>query len=206
VAGVCRLTGAAGLVPDYRLAPEHPIPAAADDGFQVYHWLLANGYDSKQIVIAGDSAGGSLALSTLLRARDTGPPLPACAVMLCPATDMTLRGVSFVENRKSDVMLTLYTLMVFLLAYMRGAFPVDPIFPAPYAGFHDLPPLFFQVSREELLRDSSVPAAQKAKAAGVPVVLDMYDGMPHCFGLFGLLPVNLRAVDHAVGFIKSWMP
>lgn len=206
VARLCRSTGATGIVPDYRLAPEHPFPAAPEDCLEVYKWLLANGFDPDHVVIAGDSAGGNLVLSTLLQVREAGLPLPACGVMFSPATDMTLRGASFVENKASDVMFTLNSLMVFRLAYMQNTPPTNPLLSPLYGEFHDLPPLFFQVSRSEMLRDSSVLAARKAEAAGVNVVLDMHDGMPHCFGLFGILPESRQAVDNAVRFINSRKP
>jgi acetyl esterase/lipase len=203
ISRLCRQARYRALYVDYRLAPEHPFPAAPDDCFMVYQWLLENGTDPMRIVIAGDSAGGNLALATLVRIKDAGIQQPACAVMFSPATDMTLRGASFVENKRSDAMFTLGNLMVFRLAYMGDTRPDNPLFSPLYADFDGLPPMFFQVSRGELLRDSSVIAAQQAKAAGVDVVLDMHDGMPHCFGLFGFLPESEKSVTNAVHFIQS---
>lgn len=203
VSRMARATGAAGLIPDYRLAPEHPFPAAPEDCFGIYRWLVSNGYDPKRIIIAGDSAGGNLALATLVQARDAGLPLPACGVMFSPAIDMTLQGASFVENKKSDAMFTLESLLAFRNAYMRDTPPENPLLSPLYSPFQDLPPLFFQVSRAELLRDSSVLAAHKARAAGIEAVLDLHDGMPHCFGLFGFLPESRMALDNAVRFINT---
>ncbi|MBW2368984.1 MAG: alpha/beta hydrolase fold domain-containing protein [Deltaproteobacteria bacterium] len=120
LARLCRGVGATGLMPDYRLAPEHPFPAAPEDCFRIYRWLLSSGYDPMKIIVAGDSAGGGLTLSTLVQIRDAGIPNPIGGVMFSPATDMTLSGESFGTNLKKDAMFTLPNLLKVRTASLRS--------------------------------------------------------------------------------------
>lgn len=202
---LCRGVNAVGLMVDYRLAPENPFPAASDDCLAVYRWLISNGYDPEKIVLAGDSAGGCLTLSTLVRIRDEQLPKPACAVMFSPATDGTLWGESFVTNQKSDSMFKIGALLRFRNAYLQSTSPAHPIASPLHADHHDLPPLYFQVSGSELLRDSSVLAFQKARAAGVEAKLDILHGMPHCYQLFKFIPESEDAVKKVFQFIQSYI-
>lgn len=202
---LCRGVNGVGLMPFYRLAPEDPYPAALQDCLKTYQWAISNGFDPERIVIAGDSAGGGLALSTLVQIRDAQLPRPRCAVFFSAATDATFTGASFVTNRKKDPMFKMESLMQFRHAYLQAASPADPKVSPLYAAFHDLPPLYFQVSGSELLRDSSVLAYQKALAAGVHAKLHIRDGMPHCYQIMDIIPESRAAIKKAIEFIRLWI-
>ena len=118
------------LIPDYRLAPEHPFPAASEDCFRTYRWLLERDVAAGDIVIAGDSAGGNLTLTTLFRVRDAGLPPPACAICLSPGTDLSLGGVTLVSNERRDPMFRLQTLVIMKNAYIGDASPTEPLISA----------------------------------------------------------------------------
>ncbi len=203
-ARLCRRLGARALIPDYRLAPEHPFPAAPDDCTAAYRWLLASGCDPRDVVFVGDSAGGNLVLVTMRRALQAGEPLPACAVLLSPAVDCTLTSPSMVDNADRDPMLRLGNLLVVRHHYVSSpqlyTHPeVSPLF-AEFAGF---PPLLLQVGSSELLRDEAVRTAHKAKAAGVDVELELWPDTPHVFQIVSFLPESLAALDHIVRFVHA---
>ena len=199
-----RRLGARALIPDYRLAPENPFPAAPDDCHAVWRWLLAHGCDPRDTVFAGDSAGANLALVTLNRARRAGEPLPACAVLLSPAVDCTLTSQSMVENEGRDPMFRLRNLLVFRRHYVPTpdlyTHPdVSPLF-ADFAGF---PPLFLQAGSSEMLRDEALRTAQKAHAAGVDVEVELWPGTVHAFQIASFLPEAGLAVDEIVRFVRA---
>ena len=201
---LCRRLGARALVPDYRLAPEHPFPAAPDDCHAVYRWLLATGCDPRDVIIVGDSAGGNLALVTLSRALRAGEPLPACAVLLSPAVDCTLTSPSMVDNEALDPVLHLRSLLVLRRNYAPSpelyTHPeVSPLF-ADFAGY---PPLFLQAGSTEMLRDEAIRTAQKANAAGVHVELELWPETPHVFQVAAFLPESALALDHIVRFVRE---
>lgn len=182
VARWCKALGARALMPRYRLAPEHPFPAGADDCLAAYEWLLERVGDARRIVIAGDSAGGNFALVTLLRAREAGLPLPAAAICLSPVVDFSLSGRSAVINEKSDPMFTAKLLRWFGELYLDDPeLSMNPLVSPLVGDFTGLPPLLFQVGTNEMLLDDSTRAAAKAHAAGVDVRLEVFDGMPHVF-------------------------
>jgi acetyl esterase/lipase len=182
VARWCKALGARALMPRYRLAPEYPFPAGSDDCLAAYEWLLERVGDAQRIVIAGDSAGGNFALVTLLRARDAGLPLPAAAICLSPVVDFSLSGRSAVVNEESDPMFTTRLLRWFGELYLDDPeLFMDPLVSPLVGDFTGLPPLLFQAGGNEMLLDDSTRAAAKAHAAGVPVRLDVFDGMPHVF-------------------------
>ena len=200
----CRLLQARALMPDYRLAPEHPFPAAPDDCLASYRWLLGHGVPAKHIVICGDSAGGNLTLVTLMRAREAGLPMPAAAVMLSPALDFSMSGRSAVVNEAHDPMFSLA-----LLRWLGEMYLTEPdlhLSPAlsPITGdFRDLPPLLFQVGSNEMLLDDSTRAAAKAHASGVPVQIDVFDGMPHVFQYIAQLAETKRADKNVAAFLAK---
>ncbi|MCU0896823.1 MAG: alpha/beta hydrolase [Burkholderiales bacterium] len=203
-ARLCRRLGAQALIPDYRLAPEHPFPAAPDDCERTYRWLLARGFDPKGIVLAGDSAGGNLALVTLLRGKRTGAPMPACAVLLSPAVDCTLGSPSMVANDGIDPMVQLNSLLVLRSHYVPSPHQyTDPEVSPLFGDFSDLPPLFFQAGSTELLRDEATRAAEKAHAAGVDVELELWPGVAHGFQIAGFLPEATLAIDHIARFVEA---
>lgn len=195
---------ARALMPDYRLAPEHPFPAAPDDCLAAYRWLLARGIRPHDLVIIGDSAGGNLALVTVQRARDDRDPPPACAVLLSPGVDCTLASPSMVDNADRDPMLRLNNLLVLRNHYVPASHLVTHPHVSPLFGeFAGLPPLLLQVGSTELLRDESIRTAQKARAAGVDVELELWPEMPHVFQIVSFLPESAQALDHIVRFVRA---
>ncbi len=200
---ICRPLRARALLPDYRLAPEHPFPAAVEDCHAAYRGLLAQGIDPRNIVLAGDSAGGNLALVTLLRARAAGEPLPSCAVLLSPALDCTMGSPSMAAFDGRDPMIRLASLLVLRRLYVPSPHQyTEPEVSPLFADFRGLPPLLFQAGTTELLRDEATRAADKAFAAGVDVELELWPGVAHVFQLAGFLPEARRAIDHIVRFVR----
>ena len=203
-ARLCRRLGARALIPDYRLAPEHPFPAAPDDCHATYRWLLGHGCDPSNVVIVGDSAGGNLALVTLQRALAHQESLPSCAVLLSPGVDCTFTSDSLVDNEDRDAMLRLDNLLVLRSHYVTSALlythpEVSPLF----ADFYGFPPLFLQAGSSEILRDEATRTAHKAHAAGVHVELELWPETPHVFQLAPFLPEAALAVDQIVKFIVA---
>lgn len=203
LARLCRHTQARGLLPDYRLTPEHPYPAAPQDCLASYRWLLAQGHEPHDIIIAGDSAGGCLSLATLTQLRDGGEPLPACAVLLSPATDMTVSGWSAITKEREDPFFRLQTLLLLKHHYLQGAFAGHPVASPLYSDFHGFPPLMFQAGSTELLLDDSLRTAAKAKAAGVKVDLQIWRHLPHVFQLFTWLPESHQALAEIGRFVDA---
>jgi monoterpene epsilon-lactone hydrolase len=205
VARLCRTIGATGYLPDYRLAPEHQFPAAVNDSLETYRWLLEQpGVDPRRLVLAGDSAGGSLLLTTLMQARDQGLPLPACAVALCPLTDATGTGSSLMENAKRDVIFTPEALGAIMKLYLpESNEPADPLVSPLLGDLQGLPPLLLQVGEPELLRDDSVRFADKIVQSGGVVDLEVWDGMPHTFQLIPWLPEGNQALQKIADFVRK---
>jgi len=203
VARMCRRLHARALIPDYRLAPEHPFPAATDDCHAVYRFLLAQGIAPRNIVLAGDSAGANLALVTLQRARSAGEPLPACVVLLSPALDCTMGSPSMAHFDGVDPMLRLSALLVLRKHYV----PAPELYTHPevsplFGDFRGFPPLFFQVGSTEMLRDEAIRAAEKADAAGVDVELELWPEAPHVFQIADFLPEASIALAHIARFVR----
>lgn len=204
VARWCRKIGARALMPRYRLAPEHPYPAGPDDCLASYRWLLSHGVPAKNIVICGDSAGGNLTLVTLMRARDAGLPLPAAGVMLSPAMDFSMSGRSAMVNESNDPMFTLPLLRWFGEMYLtEPELYLDPSLSPLTGDFAGLPPLLFQVGTNEMLLDDSTRSAAKANAAGVPVRLEVFEGMPHVFQCMPGLAESRRADKNVAEFLAK---
>jgi acetyl esterase/lipase len=194
------------LAVDYRLAPEHPFPAALDDAVTAYHWLCTQGADPERIAVMGDSAGGGLALSLLLRLRDEGIPLPAAAVALSPWTDLALTGRSFTMNAGADPMLSAEQARRFVGHYLAGADPRSP-YASPLYGEHEgLPPTIIQVGSDEVLRDDAVRMAERMRAAGCRVELEIWPRMPHVWHAFApVLPEARRAIARIGLFVTEAM-
>jgi acetyl esterase/lipase len=203
-ARLCRLLGARALLPEYRLAPEHPFPAAPDDCHAAYSWLLGRGCPPGSLVLAGDSAGGCLALVTLHRARQAAEPQPSCAVLLSPAVDCTLDSHSMVDNEGRDPLFRLGDLLVLRRHYVpspqRYTHPeVSPLF-ADFSGFA---PLLLQAGSSEMLRDEAVRTAHKAHAAGVAIALELWPDTPHVLQVAPFLPESTRALKHIATFVAA---
>lgn len=197
----CRRLGARALMVDYRLAPEDPYPAGLDDCHRAYRWLLRQGCEARRLVIAGDSAGGNLTLSTLQRARDAGDPLPACGVLLSPFVDFTLSSPSLITNEKRDPLFTLAGVASLRLRYAPPERLLDPGVSPLFGRFDGLPPLFFQAGGDEMLRDESVRAAERAHGAGVDVELELWSGVPHVFQAIAALPHAAAALENVADFV-----
>ena len=203
IARLCRRLHARALVPDYRLAPEHPFPAAPDDCHAAYRCLLAQGIRPADVVVAGDSAGGNLALVTLQRARNAREPMPACAILLSPALDCTMQSPSMAHFDGRDPMLRLSALLVLRRHYV----PSPELYMSPevsplFGDFAGLPPLLFQAGSTEMLRDEAVRAAEKAHAAGVDVELELWPDAPHVFQIADFLPEASIALAHITRFVR----
>src|SRR5215468_1444566 len=191
------------LAVDYRLAPEHPFPAALEDAFTAYNWLLTRGADPGRIAIMGDSAGGGLVFSLMMRLRDEGVPLPAAAVALSPWTDLALTGSSLHVN-DSDLMLSADDPPLFVRDYLAGADPRTPYVSPLYGDPAGLPPTIIQVGSEEVLRDDAVRMADRMRAAGCQVELEIWPRMPHVWHVFvPLIPEARRAIERVGAFVRE---
>jgi acetyl esterase/lipase len=180
---------------DYRLAPEHPFPAAVDDAVAAYRFALSTGVDPANTALCGDSSGGGLALATLVALRDHGDPLPATAVCMSPWTDLTLSGASLQENRGADPMVSASTLGLMADAYLGDLDPRSPTASPLFADLAGLPPLLIQVGSPELLLDDTTRFAERAEAAGVDVTLEIWDDVFHVWHSFAdLLPEARDAI------------
>lgn len=188
---------------DYRLAPEHPYPAALDDCNAAYGWLLRQGIEPAQIVLAGDSAGGNLALATMQRLKAEGVPLPACAVLLSPFLDFSLGGNSVLDNARADPVFTLAFGIGIRACYAQPRQYLDPGVSPLFGDFASLPPLLFQVGSREMLLDDSMRAAALAQSAGVPTQLEIWERLPHVFQAIAVLPQARQAAESVLRFISS---
>lgn len=200
---LAQFSGAQVLNVDYRLAPEHPAPAAHDDAFAAYQWALDNGYAASAIALMGDSAGGNLALSTAVHARKLGLPLPAAIVALSPALDLASEGES--HHTVDDPFITRELMGFFNAMYVPGgdvrSSTVTPFYSADLQG---LPPVQLQVGGWERLRDDAVTMAERLKAAGVEAECTVWDGMVHCWQLFApALDEALESLTKASNFIAA---
>jgi len=193
------------VLPEYRLAPEHPFPAAVEDCCAVYEALLEKGYSSKDIVVMGDSAGGNLSLVLLQYLVKKQLPLPSCAVFLSPATQFSERTPSAVENRYKDPIFPKQATQAVFANYLQGnlALTKDPRVSPMNGNFEGLPPLLFIAGSTEILRDDSVLAAEKAQAAGVDATCSVWYKMPHVFQLYDFLPETKRSMDDIASFVRK---
>lgn len=199
-----RRTHARALWLDYRLAPECPFPAAVDDALAGYRWLLEQGADPQRIIFAGDSAGGGLALATMLATRDAGLPLPAGATLLSPWTDLTGESATAKTRAAADPMLRGAGVANAGKYYLAGADPRDPLASPLFADLRDLPPLLIHVGDAEVLLDDSRLLAERAQHAGVAVTLRVWPGMFHVFPIFPtLLPEAHAAAQEIASFILT---
>ena len=201
---ISRAAAARVLAIDYRLAPEHPFPAAIEDSVAAYRWLLSTGADPANIVIAGDSAGGGLTVATLVALRDAGDPLPAAAVCISPWTDMEGSGASMTTKAEVDPMILLEHVSEGAKAYLGGADPRNPLASPIHADLAGLPPLLVQVGTSEVLLDDSTRLAERARAAGVDVTLEPWQEMIHVWHFFALiLPEGQQAIDRIGAFVRE---
>lgn len=187
----------------YRLAPEHPFPAALDDAASSYRWLLDQGVDSRRLSVLGDSAGGGLAFGLLLKLRDDGIPLPSAAVGLSPWTDLALTGASLKTNAAADPMLDAGEVPRFAADYLGGTDPRNPYASPIYGDMRGLPPALIQVGSDEILHDDAVRLAARLREAGCHVELQVWPRVPHDFQMFApILPEARAAIAHIGRFVR----
>ena len=191
------------LIPEYRLAPEHPFPAALDDALKVYQWLLDQGYSSANMIIAGDSAGGGLSVATVLALKEKSGSLPAAVVCLSPWADLALTGQSHATKAKAEAILNKDVLHEWALCYTDESNLTNPLVSPIHGDFHGFPPLLIQVGSEEILLDDSTLLVEKAKSAGVHVTLKIWDGMWHVWQALGdLIPENKKTFEEIGQFVQ----
>jgi epsilon-lactone hydrolase len=195
---VGRRTDAKVISVDYRLAPENPYPAAVDDALAAYEALLHNGIAPSDIVFAGESAGGGLAIATLVNARDHGLALPAAAFVMSPYVDLTLAGTSMETRREVDPLLRRELLEPRVADYTAGQDAALALISPIFADLSGLPPLIIQAGTHEVLLDDAVRLAGQAAAADVEVTLDITPGVPHVFQAYSpMLDEAAAALDRA---------
>jgi len=202
-AAVAAAAGARTLVVDYRLAPEHPFPAALDDADAAYGWLLDVAGGPERVAIAGDSAGAGLTMAVLLDARAAGRPMPAAAVCLSPWFDLTMSCESVTTLAERDLILDPASLGVAVDEYLAGGDPRDPRVSARFADCSGFPPLYLQVGGDEILVDETVEVAERARGVGVDVTLDVDPGMCHVYQGVPDLPEAVAAVERIGAFLRD---
>jgi acetyl esterase/lipase len=199
-----RRTRAKVISVDYRLAPEHPYPAAVDDALAAYEALLHNGTAPSSIAFAGESAGGGLAVATLVNARDHGLPLPAAAFVMSPYVDLTLAGTTMDSKREADPLLSREALRPRVTDYVSGQDTALGLISPIFADLSGLPPLIIQAGTHEVLLDDAVRLAQQAAAADVEVTLDITPRVPHVFQAYHpILDEAAAALDRAGRFLSA---
>ena len=198
-AELSRAAGVRVLLLDYRLAPEHPFPAAVDDAVAAYRFLLDSGLDRRRLAIAGDSAGGGLTAATLLALRDKDVPLPAAAALLSPWLDLALSGESMDGKAEADPIVQREPLQRMADAYLGSADARTPLASPLFADLRHLPPLLVHVGTAETLLDDSRRFAERAEAAGVDVTLEVWDDMVHVWHAFGFILPEARDANARIG-------
>jgi monoterpene epsilon-lactone hydrolase len=199
---LARLIGCRVFSVDYRLAPEHPFPAAVNDTVAAFQWLVKSGVRPENIALAGDSAGGGLVLATLVSLRDQGTALPACAACIAPVVDLT--GEFNYTNQKSCAMFFPADGQAFARIYLNGASALSPLASPLFADWKGMPPLLIQVADKEFLFDDAVRLNEKALASGVDSRLHVYAGLPHVWHMFvGTVPEAKEALQEIAGFVKE---
>jgi len=206
VSHIARAAGIRLLMPEYRLAPEHPFPAALEDGLAAYRWLLERGTDPRKVILAGDSAGGGLALAVMVAARNEGMPLPGAASLISAWTDLAATGGSLKSRNDKDPWFDADEIAPMARNYHQDTDPRHPLVSPLYASLEGLPPLMLQVGDHEVLLNDSTRVAEKAREAGVDVTLRLWPGMWHVWHFFvGRLPEAKQAILEMAAFMEARM-
>jgi monoterpene epsilon-lactone hydrolase len=201
-----RAGGMRVLFPEYRLAPEDPFPAAIDDALTAWHWLRTNqDLPARSMAVAGDSAGGGLAVALLVALRDAGQPLPAAAVLMSPTVDLTSSGASMTERVDQDPFSTPALLRQLASDYLAGADPQTPLASPLFASLSGLPPLLIQAGTADLLLSDAERLAAAATQAGVHVTLHIGDGLPHVYPIMLGTPEAAEATEQTGNFLRTWV-
>jgi len=201
-AAIAGAAGSAALLVDYRLAPEHPFPAALEDALAAYQWLLGRGLAAGGVVVAGDSAGGGLTIATLLAIRDRGLPRPAAGVCISPWVDLTCSGATYATKAAVDPIVTRQSVSMMAQAYAGAGDLKAPLLSPLYADLRGLPPLLVQVGSDEVLLDDALGLGERARAAGVDVTVEEWPAMIHVWHWF--LPM-LAEAERAIGVIGDFV-
>lgn len=201
---ISRAAGAAVLLPEYRLAPEAPFPAAVNDAVAAYEWLLAQDHAPAHLAIAGDSAGGGLAAATLIALRDKSLPLPAAAVCISPWSDLTCNAGSYATRAEADPMIAPEDIAEMAAHYLQGADPETPLASPNFGDLRSLPPLLIHVGRDEVLLDDALQLHKRAQAAGVDTTLEVWSEMIHVWHAFHpLLPEGRDGIARVGAFLRQ---
>lgn len=198
---LARKTGFQTLMVDYRVAPKHPFPAPLDDCVTAYRWLLQQGYAAHNIVIAGDSAGGNLALTTLMTLRDNGDPMPSAAACLSPSGDLTVRDAA--SNALDDILLPPKARKFYRESYVGKSDPHNPLISPLFGDWHGMPPLLIHAGEDEVLKDDAIRINDLASAAGIDVSLEIYPSMWHVWQINLNLPQATDSLNKIAAFLKS---
>jgi len=199
-----RASGMRVLFPEYRLAPEHPFPAAIDDVLAAWRWLrTGQQLSARSLAVAGDSAGGGLAVALLVATRDAGQALPAAAALMSPTVDLTSSGASMTERAAQDPFSTPAMLRQFAADYLAGADPKTPLASPLFAALAGLPPLLVQVGTADLLLSDSERLAAAAAEAGVDVILEIGEGLPHVYPILLGTPEAAEATEQTGKFLRA---
>jgi acetyl esterase/lipase len=196
-------SGSKVLVVDYRLAPEHRFPAAVDDAAASYRWLLQQGFAPDRIAVAGDSAGGGLAVALMVTLKNFGIDLPKVAVLMSPWVDLAMTGTSMVDNAKSDVMLSPEAISIFASYYLGDTNPKAPLASPVFADLSGLPPTLVLVGSKEVLLSDSETLVEKINTAGGDARLSVWPKMPHVFPILAsVIPEGKKAVLDMADFLR----
>jgi acetyl esterase/lipase len=194
------------LLPEFRLAPEYPFPAALEDGVAIYRWLIEQGISPQKIVVAGDSSGGGLAIALTVLLRDKDVPLPAAITCLSPWADLELTGESLTTRAQVDPMCSLEESQYHAVHYIGKHDARAPLLSPIYADLHGLPPILIQVGDREILLSDAIRLTQRARKDGVDAELEVWDGMWHVWHLFArYVPEGQRAIDKIGAFIRKYL-
>ncbi|MDE2184319.1 MAG: alpha/beta hydrolase [Alphaproteobacteria bacterium] len=206
VAKLAQAAEATAFSAAYRLAPEVVFPAAVRDGIDAYRQIIARGYGPQSIVLAGDGSGGGLALSVLLAIRNAGLPMPAACAAMSPWADLSLSGWSVMQNAPKDTALTWELLFVSARHYLKHTSPGDPYASPLFASFKDFPPIMVHAGSHEMLRDDASRIGDRAAESGVPVSVEIYDGMQHVFQANSHVPEARVSLQRLGQFIRGRTP